>query len=65
MKHKKYEKPMAQTVWLQQQTQLLAGSEVSATISDFQEEEWDPTPSSRGTDLTELLDDSSDSNLSH
>lgn len=47
MKHKKYEMPMTEVVWLQQQTQLLAGSEVSATISDFQEEEWMPNPTSR------------------
>ena len=47
MKHKNYETPITEVVWLQQQTQLLAGSEVSATISEFQEEEWVPNPSSR------------------
>ena len=49
MKHKKYETPITEVVWLQQQTQLLAGSEVSATIGDFQEEEWTPNPTSRTT----------------
>ena len=49
MKHKNYETPITEVVWLQQQTQLLAGSEVSATISEFQEEEWEPNPGSRTT----------------
>jgi hypothetical protein len=49
MKHKNYETPITEVVWLQQQTQLLAGSEVSATIGDFQEEEWTPNPTSRTT----------------
>ena len=49
MKHKNYETPITEVVWLQQQTQLLAGSEVSATIGDFQEEEWTPNTTSRTT----------------
>ena len=51
MKHKNYETPITEVVWLQQQTQLLAGSEVSATISEFQEEEWGPNSTSRTTDF--------------
>ena len=49
MKHKNYETPITEVIWLQQQTQLLAGSDtsVTATIGDFQEEEWEPNPGSR------------------
>jgi len=50
MKHKIYETPITEVIWLQQQTQLLAGSEVSATINDLQEEEWVPNPGSRSFD---------------
>ncbi len=51
MKHKKYETPITEVIWLQQQTQLLAGSDtsVTATIGDFEEENWTPNPSSRTT----------------
>ena len=51
MKHKNYETPITEVVWLQQQTQLLAGSDtsVTATIGDFEEEDWTPNPSSRTT----------------
>ena len=53
MKHKNYETPMMEVVWLQQQTQLLAGSDATATatIGNFQEEEWVPNSTSRTTDF--------------
>ena len=64
MEKKQYEKPMTEVIQLPQQTELLAGSGVSATISDFVEEEWIPNPTAPEMDLTDMiltdiLDDSS------
>ncbi len=53
MKRKNYETPAINVIWLQQQTQLLAGSDVSATINDLQEEEWDPTSGTRFIDFVD------------
>ena len=60
MKRKQYEKPMMEAFCQLEQAEPLAGSgnEVTATISDFVEEEWDPTPTSRGMDFTDIFDNS-------
>ena len=56
MSKKQYVRPMTEVIPLQQEAELLAGSAVSATISDFVEEEWTPTPSSaREMDLTDAI----------
>ena len=56
MSKKQYVRPMTEVIPLQQEAELLAGSSVSATISDFVEEEWTPTPSSaREMDLTDAI----------
>ena len=62
MKSKQYVKPMTEIVWLQEPTQLMAGSgeSATATISDFEEDEWDIDPLSRTTDLPETPDSFSD-----
>ena len=58
MEKKQYEKPVVEVIWLLQQTALLAGSSVTATIGDFEEEVWTPDPGSPEMDFSDTLDES-------
>ncbi len=51
MAKKQYEEPMMEIICQLQQNLLLAGSGVTATISDFEEEEWIPNPSANILDF--------------